>query len=291
MRCDRCLGPKAIIGKLCGPCYQGNVAYARRMAQRAATKDEFGAIRTGQLKGVVKTKLPVGAITIRTDNGIQSRYVKVRMNGCVSGRWIQYGKWWWTKNRGPIPPGQLVLHKDGDPMNDHPGNFIVGTPGMKLVLAHQRDEAWSKEQHKRCAAGTAEFNRRTARINREKNFLQSYWYPVVDEMGVILNIPFRKRKHVFARFGVDVSKYPKSGQGKKPGSQVQLALRSCAVRPVKSAELSLPRYRSYCLADPVNQTFKGPMGHSIPQLIAQLERMKVWPYAVKCAKKDLKDRK
>ena len=43
--------------------------------------------------------------------------------------------------------------------------------------------------------------------------------------------------------------------------------------------------------DPEIGRFKGPMGHSPAQLIAQLDRMKIWNYAVKCAKKDLKDRK
>jgi len=289
MKCDRCLDLNAVIGKFCGPCYKSNVAHARSLAQRAVTKDQFGAIRTGEGKGILKRTLPFGSITVRIKNGVQVRFVKVK--GGSGRRWIQYGKWWWTSNKGPIPPGQLVLHKDGDVSNDDPKNFMLGTNGTKLALRHRRDPEWSKEQHKRCSAGTAEFNRRNGRINREKNFLQSYWYPVVDEIGVILNIPFRKRKRVFACFGIDVSKYPKSGQGKKLGSQVQLALRSCAVRPIKGAELLLPRYRSYCLADPINQTFKGPMGHSIPQLIAQLERMKVWPYAVRAAKKDLKDRR
>lgn len=175
-------------------------------------------------------------------------------------------------------------------MNDDPKNFMVGTPGDKLNIAHRRDPRWSQEQHKRAAAACGERNRKIGRINRSKNFLKTYWYPVVDAIGVILNVPFRKQKRLLACFGVDVSQYPANGCGKKPTSQVQRALRSCSVRPVKSVDLSLRRYSTYCLADPVLKTCQGPMSMGVERLIISLERMGIWAPAQKQAKRDLKER-
>jgi len=69
------------------------------------------------------------------------------------------------------------------------------------------------------------------------------------------------------------------------------ALRFCRVRPVNSRELALRRYGTYCLADPVSGECRGPMSVSADRMIAQLERMQIWPYAEKYAKKDLVERK
>ncbi len=267
---------------------------ARRAAEiqkRITTKDEFGAIRFGEGKGIHKTELPLGAIVVRMKNGVPARFVKVRMGGKSGRRWIQYGKWWWEKNNGPVPDGQLVLHKDGDAMNDHPSNFTIGTPGTKLALRHARDPEWSKLQHESAAAACGEWNRRQGRINRSRNFLKYYWYPVVDEMGVILNVPFRRRKRLLACFGADVSEYPNNGIGRKSSSGVQKALRTSHVRPVRSEELSNRCYSTYCLSDPASRSFRGPMGHSEDQVVRQLERMNIWPAAERYAKKDLKERK
>lgn len=239
--------------------------------------------------------MDVGTVVIRrdTDPGGRiraSRYVKVRDSGPPGQRWILYARWWWEKHRGAVPHGELVLHKDGDGLNDEPSNFILGTPGMKLQIAH-RDRQWSRDQHRRAAAGCAEFNRRIGRIHRARNFLKNYWYPVIDDMGVILNIPFRKRKRVLACFGVDVSKYPANGHGKKPHSVVQRALGACRARPVRSSELSLKRYGNYCLFDPASKKYSGPMPCSVGQLVAQLERMGLWSFAEKYAKKDSMERR
>ena len=38
-----------------------------------------------------------------------------------------YGKWWWEMNNGEIPDGMVVMHKDNNPLNISPSNFILGT--------------------------------------------------------------------------------------------------------------------------------------------------------------------
>lgn len=255
------------------------------------TRDPYGAIQNGQGKGIPKVTLPLGTIVIRKHNGALGRFVKVRMGGRSGRRWMHYARWWWEKNRGQVPPGELVVHVDGDQLNDDPKNFAVGTPGTKLDLAHKRDPKWSRWQHRRAALGCAKLNRHRGRIHRAENFLKNYWYPVVDEMSVILNVPFRKRKRLLAGFGVDVAGYPMNGLGKKPSSRVQRALVSCGVRPTKSADLSLRRYSTYCLIDPVSREFRGPISARMDQVVAQLDRMGVWAPAEECAKKDLRYRK
>jgi len=254
-------------------------------------RDPYGAIQNGQGKGIPKVTLPLGTVVIRKRNGTLARFVKTKMGGDAGRRWTHYARWWWEKNRGPVPPGKLVIHADGDQLNDDPKNFVVGTPGVKLDLIHKRDPEWSRWQHRRAARKCGDFNRARGRANRASNFLKTWWYPVVDEMSVILNVPFRKRKRLLAGFGVDVSGYPMNGHGKKPSSRVQRALKACPVRPTKSAELSLRRYSTYCLVDPLTRSFQGPISARMDQVVAQLERMGIWTAAEQCAKKDLKARK
>lgn len=258
-------------------------------------KDPYGAARVAPSRHCRKDSFPVGTVVVRCKSSRfpvrYARFIKVRGDGPKDKRWKPYARWWWEKNRGPVPEGRLVLHKDGDDLNDAPGNLILGTPGMKLVLAHRRDPAWSREQHRRAAAGCADFNRRQGRINRAKNFLAKYWYPVVDELGVILNVPFRRRKRLLACFGHDVSRYPVNGVGKKPGSVIRKLLRGARIAPTRGRELSLRRYSTYCFLDPATRTCSGPMSGTLAQLVGQLERMDVWEAAQKYAKKDLRERR
>lgn len=253
------------------------------------------AFRTAVGRGCRKDPLPIGTVVVRqVTNGAKrnlSRYIKVREDGPKGRRWILYSRYWWEKNRGAIPSGKIVVHLDGDTMNDDPENLALGTTGTNLVLAHKRDAKWSAQQHKRAAKGTGECNRQKGRINRARNYLKNYWYPVVDEMTVVLNVPFRKRKRLLACFGVDVSRLPSNGRGKNPDSELYKALKLCAIRPTRSQELSSVRYASYCLLDPLSMKFSGPMSGSLKQLVDQLERMGVWAFAQKHAKKDLRERK
>jgi HNH endonuclease len=288
-RCDRCLGRVRPGERFCDACVASNLR-SQELRKKRAAQDPWGAIRNGEGKGINKTTLPLGAVVIRKHNGHESRFIKIRMDGESGRRWMPYAKWWWEKNRGPLPPGHLVLHKDGDPLNDDPKNLVAGSPGLKLVFAHQRDPAWSRAQHERAAAGCAEWNRQNGRANRDRNFIKNYWYPVVDNLGVILNVPFRKQKRLLACFGVDVSRYPANGRGKKAGSAMQRVLRSSPVRPVPARELGLRRFATYCLIEPVSKSCRGPMSMSAAQLIAQLERMGIWEISVKQARRDLKDR-
>ena len=257
--------------------------------------DPFGAVRNGNNR--IKRSQPIGTITIRKRKQASrtrthwSRFIKVQLSGGPGDRWKLFARWWWEKNRGPVPSGQVVYHKDGDEMNDAPENLAVGTFGEKFVAAHARDPEMSRRNHEEIGRIRAEMNRQQGRINRTKNFIKGYWYPVVDEMSVILNVPFRRRKRLLGCFGVDVSLYPANGVGKHVGSEVQRALAAADVSAIKSHDLRQPEYRTYCLFDPESRSCRGPMSGSTSQMIAQLDRMGVWKYAEKQAQRDLEERK
>jgi len=263
----------------------------RRRSDGTLISDPYGAVRIAGTKRCRKDPMPLGTVVIRCEiaNGRRryTRFIKVKMTGPYQKKWIQYSRWWWEKNRGPIPEGQLVLRKDGQTLNDSPDNLILGTPGMKLVLAHQRDQAWSREQHARAGAGTAKDNRRRGQTNRFWKFLTNYWYPVVDSVSVILNVPFRRRSRLIRCFGGDVSRYPKNGHG----AEVEKAIKSSKICPVKGSELSIIQYGHYCVVDPETRECRGPMSSTLKQIVAQLERMGIWETAEKQAKKHFRDRK
>lgn len=48
-----------------------------------------------------------------------------------------FAKWWWEMNVGEIPAGMLVLHKDNNPRNIDPTNFILGTKSDVLAKGNQ----------------------------------------------------------------------------------------------------------------------------------------------------------
>jgi hypothetical protein len=247
-------------------------------------------------RGCRKDYMPIGTVVIRADRDAsgrirKTRFIKVNDAFPTGKRWIQYARWWWEENKGPVPKGQIVLRRDGDTLNDDPSNLLLGTPGMKLKLAHERNPEWSMKQHARAADGAAAHDRLRGRIHRATAYLPRYWYPVVDSMSVILNVPYRRRRRLLAVFGSDVRTYPANGHGKRRYSAVQMILEKAAVRPVQGKDLGERMYQSYCVAEPSDRVVRGPMAGTSDQLIKQLERMGIWAIAEKAAAKDLQERK
>jgi len=73
-----------------------------------------------------KEKLPVGTVRIRKHSKrVRARMIKIRDDGPKGRRWITWARWWWLNNRGPIPPGMRVTHRDGDSLNDDPDNLVL----------------------------------------------------------------------------------------------------------------------------------------------------------------------
>lgn len=59
-----------------------------------------------------------GAITIRDRNRLPTLYIRL-----ASGKWKPLAHHLWETHYGPIPPGHVVIHQDGNRMNCEPHNL------------------------------------------------------------------------------------------------------------------------------------------------------------------------
>lgn len=142
-------------------------------------------------------EVPVGTIVIRRHNKVRSRYIKVAMRGRQNERWRPYGRWLWEKCNGLVPPGKRVIHADGNPLNDEPGNLILGTADDVLMLSRDWDSSLDDRNRRNVALATAEHNRVRAEVRRLREWLPTKWYGVDFGAMLIVNVPQRKRSHVW----------------------------------------------------------------------------------------------
>lgn len=273
--------------------HQREAKKKRRLAQdQIARLDELGITWTfhrkprKQRKGSTVRK-PVGTIVLRTgfDNGrdVQERWIKVRDDGPSPKRWLPYARWWWERNRGPVPEGMGVIHQNGDRLDDDPGNLMVGGPGDRMRLAHRNNPEMSKRNRKSCHQGCADWNRKQGKLNRLKNVLPRYFYPVVPDRRIVLNCPFRRRRTLLAHFGVDVSRIPDSGHG----PELESAIRRSPVVPVRGSEIG----PDYVRVDPELGVATPGARAGWEQMVLELERTPLWEMARRAAALDLSDRK
>lgn len=249
--------------------------------------DRYGAIRNGQGKGISKVTLPLGTVVIRKHNGVRSRFIKTRMDGPTGTRFIQYARWWWEENMGAVPAGKMVLHLNGRSLDDRPGNLGLGGPADKVLIAH-RDPEWSRRQHETAAAACGEFNRFSGKLNRLRNVLKRYWYPVLDSEGIVFNVPFRRRKTLLAWFGVDVSAYPVNGQAKRLIEKLDQSM----IRPVRGVDLGRGgMVGTYPRIDPeFGVGARGDLPEEIRKRVDALVTTDLWKRAEEAAKLDLSSR-
>jgi len=60
---------------------------------------------------VPKNSKPVGTISLRTNEGKNSyKYIKI----AEPNKWVVYHRQIWQEANGPIPPGHVVIFKNGD---------------------------------------------------------------------------------------------------------------------------------------------------------------------------------
>jgi len=253
--------------------------------------DPYGAIRNGHGPGVRKVSLPLGTVVIRAErvNGrtLECRYVKIKMEGPTGLRWMLYARWWWERNRGPVPRGQLVLHLDGDTMNDAPENLALGTPGDKAVLPHIRDEAWARAQYDRASQASQEVTRFRGKLHRLDFVHPTYWYPALDEVGVVFNIPFRRRKPLLEAFGIDTREYPPNGAARA----ILAKLDPNVTRPVRGRDLKSGILSTYIRYDPeLEAGSHGTLEAWEEARIRTLRGTPVWELALRAAKTDLRKR-
>lgn len=145
------------------------------------------------------TNQPLGSTSVRS-GGI--RYIKVSDTGPVSKRWIQYSRFLWETLKGPVPNGQRVLHRDGNPSNDDIRNLMLGTPADALWLYCHSDPKQSEANYRKCRKATAKSNRLRGVVNRRENWLPTRWYAINVDRQRAWNNPMRQASDVATQLGL-----------------------------------------------------------------------------------------
>ncbi len=158
------------------------------------------------MKDWPRGSLPLGTIRERQtgERGARVRVVKVALTGPIQDRWMHFARWWWLKNRGPIPEGKLVYHVDGNTLNDDPSNLAIGTNTDVVRAAHRSDPRMSAKNRAAMSEGCREHNRLRGRIARATRWLSWRWYPVDHEAKIIHNKPRRGRHEIWPAMGFEV---------------------------------------------------------------------------------------
>jgi len=225
---------------------------------------------------------PLGTVVVRTERTgpirvgrrrtISARYIKIRMGGPTGLRWMGYARWWWLENKGPIPPGQMVLHRDGDSLDDSPENLFLGGPGDKIRLAHSLDPEMSRRNRESCREGTSMHNRLIAQIRRFRSPIARYWYPVADDVMVVIDLPHRSRRTLLAALGGDTSRLARNGRGPSYAD----AGAPLGVRFVRGRELGVGLVGCYIRIDPETGVGTGERTRMDSREIRQFMKAELW---------------
>lgn len=257
------------------------------------------ALHTSRGQRCRKDPLPIGTVVIRSKTkddrrkrSLQTRFIKVRDDGPMQLRWVAYAKWWWEQNRGQVPKGQMVLHADMDTLNDDPSNLLLGDATMKMKLCHQLDPEMSRENRKACREAASDWNRLNGKLHRLREILKDHHYPVLDSVGIIFNVPFRRRSDLLRWFGADTTLVPKNWRGAK----VRAVIESIEVRPVQGFDLGTGILPSYARVDLEWEIGAGAGSMSPAAVEEKIKMLKkdhksLWDRALEAARKDLTDRR
>jgi len=130
---------------------------------------EKGWFAKGSIRGNAARKYrAVGTIQVRGDHAtrrqrrggrrpakpkrVYRRWIKVRDDGPPVRRWQVYARWLWEQANGPLPAGLLIIHLDGDSMNDDPSNHAPATRAQSLALLRKLRPDVEKLRRRKCAA-------------------------------------------------------------------------------------------------------------------------------------------
>lgn len=132
--------------------------------------------------------------------------IKVRKYGPIGRRWIPLAKFTWEQMHGPVPRGKRVTHLDGNTLNDNPANYGLLTPGEVINLYHQLDPVMSRENRRgeKRRGATAAHNRLRGQVRRATSLLPTRWYAANLADRIVYDEPFRSRRRLLARLGVQV---------------------------------------------------------------------------------------
>ncbi len=134
-------------------------------------------------KGVEKTQfkkghLPenhkhAGTIIIRSDKR-DRQYRWIKISGIMDGkhRWLQYARYVWEKENGPVPDGLFPIHADGDTLNDSIENLQLVDRKENLLLMLGRDGNL-KKCRKRAARAVRKRHAKTRKRNQKTAALKA----------------------------------------------------------------------------------------------------------------------
>ncbi len=129
----------------------------------------------GAVRGQAARKWrPLGAISVRHDQpprrwrghanarpGPPRQYIKVRDDGPPKDRWIPLARYLWQKAYGPIPPGMLVAHINGNAMDDSLENLVL--INRRVNMLRLPPDVWALRK-----ARASEATRRRHAVNRAR---------------------------------------------------------------------------------------------------------------------------
>lgn len=123
---------------------QGHATWNKGMKGWSPQGSEATRFKKGYLPAQHQHK---GTIRIRTNsNGKQYSFIKVL--GIIDGvhRWRLYARYIWEQHYGPIPKGRLIIHKDGDPLNDSIDNLLMIIRNQLPIVQRQIDPLLEKRR-------------------------------------------------------------------------------------------------------------------------------------------------
>ncbi len=105
-------------------------------------------------------------INERTRKGNTVTYKEIKVAGIMQGRhkWIAYAKYIWQQANGPVSKGMLIVHVDGDTLNDSLDNLKLVDRKGHLALQMERDPKMIKRCRKKAARTVRKMHAKNRRI-------------------------------------------------------------------------------------------------------------------------------
>ena len=89
---------------------------------------------------LIRRQVRIGTVIVKNVRGIDGKVYPTKLMR-VKGDFINYRRYVWEKNFGPIPRGHVVAVKDGNPLNTDPRNLECITRKTQAERMHRSDGA------------------------------------------------------------------------------------------------------------------------------------------------------
>ena len=150
--------------------------------------------KKGCLRGqAARNWRPIGTITIRCDTlfgwqrsrrykngehrkGKPRRWIKIRDDGLPQKRWVPYARFLWEQNRGPVPAGYIVVHRDGNQMNDAIDNLIIVDRRLHLHRTSHSDPEVVARRTQRSAKARKRNTAARRILRRQTTYTTPTWH-------------------------------------------------------------------------------------------------------------------